>query len=154
MTSTRNRQRGLGMVAWLVVILLLGGLLFAAYIWLMLTWSYSSGERAGWVQKLSKKGYICKTWEGEMAMVSLPGSIPEKFVFTIWDDSVAPQINAVLGKRVSLSYEEHIWLPGSCFGDTTYFVTGVKVIDETPAPLIVPGNAPAPQAAPPAPPPK
>jgi len=154
MTSTRSRQRGLGIVAWLVVILIAGGLLFAAYIWLMLTWSYSSGERAGWVQKLSKKGYICKTWEGEMAMVSLPGSIPEKFVFTIWDDSVAPQVNAVLGKRVSLSYEEHIWLPSSCFGETTYFVTGVKVIDETPAPLIVPGNTPAPQAAPQAPPPR
>jgi hypothetical protein len=154
MTSTRSRQRGLGIVAWLVVILIVGGLLFAAYIWLMLKWSYSSGERAGWVQKLSKKGYICKTWEGEMAMVSLPGSMPEKFVFTIWDDSVATQVNAVLGKRVSLSYEEHIWLPSSCFGETGHFVTGVKVIDDTPAPLIVPGNAPAPQAAPPATPPK
>jgi hypothetical protein len=154
MTSTRSRQRGLGIVAWLVVILLVGGLLLAAYSWLMLTWSYSSGERAGWVQKLSKKGYLCKTWEGEMAMVSLPGSIPEKFVFTIWDDSVATQVNAVLGKRVSLSYEEHIWLPSSCFGETGHFVTGVKVIDDTPAPLIVPGNAPAPQAAPPATPPK
>src|SRR5215471_19388672 len=118
MTSTRNRQRGLGIVAWLVVILVLGGLLFAAYVWLMLTWNYGSGERAGWVQKLSKKGYVCKTWEGEMAMVSLPGSMPEKFLFTIRDEGVAPQVNNVIGKRVSLTYEEHIWLPTSCFGET------------------------------------
>ena len=136
---------------WLVAILVLGAVLFAAYTWLMLKWSYSSGERAGWVQKMSKKGYVCKTWEGEMAMVSLPGSIPEKFVFTTWDDGVAAQINAVLGKRVTVSYQEHMGLPSSCFGETNYFATGVKVIDETPAPLIVPGNAAAPQAAPPGP---
>jgi hypothetical protein len=149
MTSTRHSQRGIGVIAWLILILVLGALLFAAYIWLMLKWNYGSGERAGWVQKLSKKGYLCKTWEGEMAMVSLPGSIPEKFVFTIWDQSVAQQVNAVIGKRVALSYEEHLGLPSSCFGDTAYFVTGVKLIDETPAPLIVPGNAPtAPPATP------
>jgi len=154
MTSTRHRQRGLGLISWLVLILVLGALLFGGYIWLMLHWAYASGERAGWVQKLSKKGYLCKTWEGEMAMVSLPGSVAEKFIFTIWDENAAQQVNANIGKRVSLSYEEHIGLPSSCFGDTNYFVTGVKVIDETPAPLIVPGNVPAPQPAPQQPAPK
>ena len=148
MTSTRHRQRGLGIIGWLVLILVLVALLFAGYVWLMLHWAYASGERAGWVQKLSKKGYLCKTWEGEMAMVSLPGSVAEKFIFTIWDDNAAHQVNANIGKRVSLSYEQHIGLPSSCFGDTLYFVTGIKVIDETPAPLIVPGNVPAPQPAP------
>lgn len=142
MTSTRGRQRGLGIVAWLALIVVAGVLLFAGYIWLMLTWNYASGERAGWVQKLSNKGYACKTWEGEMAMVSLPGSMAEKFLFTVRDEKVAEQINAQIGKRVALHYEEHIGLPTSCFGDTGHFVTGVKVIDETPAPLIVPGNPP------------
>jgi hypothetical protein len=151
MTFTRHRQRGIGVIAWLVLILVLGALLSAAYVWLMLKWNYGSGERAGWVQKLSKKGYVCKTWEGEMAMVSLPGSIPEKFVFTIWDESAAHQVNTYIGKRVALSYEEHLGLPSSCFGDTRYFVTGVKLIDETPAPLVVPGNAPAPPQATPKP---
>jgi hypothetical protein len=127
----------------MVLILILGALAFAAYLWVMLSWSYASGERAGWVQKLSKKGYLCKTWEGEMAMVSLPGSVPEKFVFTVWDDAVAQQVNAVMGKRVTLHYEEHIGLPTTCFGETGHFVKGVKVIDETPAPLIVPGNSSA-----------
>ena len=146
MTSTRDNQRGLGLVAWMISILFLGCLLFAGYIWLMLSWSYSSGERAGWVQKLSKKGYICKTWEGEMVMVSLPGSIPEKFLFTVRDERVAGRVNAVMGKRVALDYEEHIGLVTSCFGETGHFVTDVKVIEEAPAPLVIPGQAP-PQSA-------
>jgi hypothetical protein len=144
MTRTIRRQAGRSPVTSIVLILVVAGLLFAGYIWAMLNWSYSSGERAGWVQKLSNKGYLCKTWEGEMALVSLPGSMPEKFIFTVWDDKAAEKLNAVMGKRVALHYEQHIRLPTSCFGETEYFVTDVKIIEETPAPLIVPGNA-APQ---------
>jgi len=147
--TSRRTQRGLALVWWLVGILAAGALLLALYIWLMLSWSYSAGERAGWVQKLSKKGFLCKTWEGEMAMVSLPGSVPEKFLFTVWDDATAQAINDVMGRRVSLRYEEHIGLPTSCFGETRHFVKGVKVIEETPAPLVVPstpGAAPVPPA--------
>ena len=150
MAWTIRKQEGLALVTWMIMILVVAGLLFAAYIWAMLHWSYASGERAGWVQKLSDKGYICKTWEGEMALVSLPGSMPEKFTFTVWDDQTAEKLHAVMGKRVSLHYEQHILLPTSCFGDTEYFVTDVKVIEETPAPLVVPGNA-APQSQPPQP---
>ena len=149
MTRTIRRQEGRSLVIWMILILVVAGLLFAAYIWAMLSWSYSSGERAGWIQKLSDKGYICKTWEGEMALVSLPGSMPEKFIFTVWDDQTAERLHAVMGKRVALHYEQHIWLPTSCFGETGYFVTDAKIIDETPAPLIVPGNtAPQPQQQP------
>jgi hypothetical protein len=144
MTRTIRKQEGLALVTGIILILAVAGLLFAAYIWAMLHWSYSSGERAGWVQKLSDKGYICKTWEGEMALVSLPGSMPEKFIFTVWDDQTAEKLHAVMGKRVTLHYEQHIRLPTSCFGETEYFVTDVKVIEENPAPLIVPGNT-APQ---------
>jgi hypothetical protein len=127
---------------WLLVgILAAGALLFAVYTWIMLSWSYSNGERAGWVQKLSRKGYLCKTWEGEMAMVSMPGSIPEKFPFTVWDEEVARKINDAMGKRVSLHYEEHIGLPTSCFGETPYFVTAVKVLEDIPAAIIVPSAA-------------
>ena len=75
--------------------------LIGLYVYAALSWSYSSGERAGWVQKLSHKGWICKTWEGELALVSLPGTTPEKFLFTIWDDKVAEQVTKVMGKRVS-----------------------------------------------------
>ena len=149
--KTQWHQSGVTLVWWLVGILALAGLLLALWIWIMLSWSYSAGERAGWVQKLSKKGWLCKTWEGEMAMVSLPGSVPEKFLFTVWDDGTADRINAVMGRRVSLFYEEHILLPSSCFGETRHFVKDVRAVDEVPAPMIVPsvpGARPAP--APPA----
>jgi lysophospholipid acyltransferase (LPLAT)-like uncharacterized protein len=101
--------------------------LILAFTWATLHWSYSKGERAGYVQKLSSKGWVCKTWEGEMAMVTMPGTLTEKFPFTVRDDSVAAKINASVGKRVALIYEQHKWIPLSCFGDTEYFVTGVEV---------------------------
>jgi hypothetical protein len=147
----RSTQRGLALVWWLVGILAAGALLFALHVWIMLSWSYSSGERAGWVQKLSKKGYLCKTWEGEMAMVSLPGSVPEKFYFTVWDDGTAAQINELMGRRVSLHYDQHIWLPTNCFGETRHFVKRAKLIEDAPAPLDIrsrPGSRPASPAQP------
>jgi hypothetical protein len=117
--------------------------LVAVYFWAALSWSFSSGERAGWVQKLSKKGWICKTWEGELALVSLPGTTPEKFIFTIWNDDVAQQVTKAMGKRVALHYEEKVGLPGSCFGETRYYVTGVTVSEEIPlaAGVVVPTHA-------------
>ena len=101
----------------------------ALYLWIALSWSYSDGERAGYVQKLSNKGWLCKTWEGELAMVSIPGSTPEKFYFTVRDAKVAEKINATVGRRVSLSYEQHKGLPTTCFGDTEYFVIDVKSVE-------------------------
>ena len=123
------------------------------YFWVVLNWNYSSGERAGWVQKFSKKGWLCKTWEGEMAMVSMPGAAPEKFYFTVWDDAVAAELNKVMGKRVSLHYDEKVGLPTSCFGETRHFVTRVSAVDEIPlAPGVVvptPSKAPPPSTVPP-----
>lgn len=111
----------------IVIVLALAGL--AGFTWLMLHWSYSQGERAGFVQKFSEKGWVCKTWEGEMAMVTMPGTVAEKFFFTVRDDAVADRINGTVGKRVALHYEQHKWLPTSCFGDTGYFVTAVRVME-------------------------
>jgi hypothetical protein len=116
----------------LVLPLLVLAALLTLYFWAALKWSYSSGERAGWVQKLSNKGWICKTWEGELALVSLPGSIPEKFAFTIHEEAVAEQVTKAMGKRVALHYEEKVGLPGSCFGETRYFVSGLTISDEIP----------------------
>jgi hypothetical protein len=113
----------------LVIILVLAIAGLAGYSWISMHWSYSSGERAGFVQKLSKKGWVCKTWEGEMAMVTMPGTISEKFYFTVPDDAVAARINSSLGKRVTVHFEQHKWLPSSCFGDTEYFVTAVQVTE-------------------------
>jgi hypothetical protein len=102
---------------------------FALYTWVTLAWSYSRGERAGYVQKFSKKGWLCKTWEGELAIVSIPGTVAEKFFFSVRDDSVAARVNRTMGKRVALSYEQHKGVPTSCFGETEYFVTDVTVVE-------------------------
>ena len=117
---------------WLFGLLLAAVLGLGAYTWLMLHWAYSSGERAGYVQKLSKKGWICKTWEGEMALVSMPGTVSEKFAFSVRDDAVAEQINQSVGRRMALRYEQHIGLPTSCFGETPYFIVSVAGIADTP----------------------
>ena len=99
------------------------------YTWGALTWSYSKGERAGYVQKFSKKGWICKTWEGELAIVSIPGTMAEKFYFTVRNDSIAKLVNLTMGKRVALVYHQHMGIPTSCFGETQYFVVDVKAVE-------------------------
>ena len=75
----------------------------AGYVWTTLTWNFSEGERVGYLQKFSRRGWVCKTWEGEMAMVTMPGAIPEKFYFSTRSDAVAAQLNGALGKRVGSS---------------------------------------------------
>jgi len=99
----------------------------ALYLWAATQFAYSSGERAGYVQRFSKQGWICKTWEGQLAMANLPGVTPELFAFSLRDDAVAAQINETLGSRVTLRYEQHLGLP-SCFGETSYWVTSVRPI--------------------------
>lgn len=103
--------------------------LFALYTWASLTWVYSNGERAGYVQKLSQKGFLCKTYEGELVLVSMPGTQAEKFYFTVRDAAVAKRINETVGKRVRLIYEEHLGVPTTCFGDTGFFVQDVQLLD-------------------------
>jgi hypothetical protein len=101
----------------------------ALYLLAAMSWSYSSGERAGWVQKMSHKGWLCKTWEGELAMINMPGTLSEKFNFTVHDETVVKKINESMGKRVSLVYEEHVGIPTTCFGDTGYFVKDILIVD-------------------------
>jgi len=103
--------------------------LFALYTWATITWVYSSGERAGYVQKLSLKGWVCKTYEGELVLVSMPGTQAEKFYFSVRNKAVAQRINETVGKRVRLIYEEHVGVPTTCFGETRHFVTGVELLD-------------------------
>jgi len=101
--------------------------LFALYTWFTLSWSYSEGERAGYLQKFSKKGWVCKTWEGEILLSSMPGAIPERFAFSVRNDQVAKELMAATGKRVVLSYAQHMGVPSACFGETEYFIEKVVV---------------------------
>lgn len=97
----------------------------ALYLAFALNWSYSDGERAGYLQKLSRKGWICKTYEGELAMSSVPGLAPIMWDFSVRDEAVAKKINAQLGKKIVLHYREYRNLPTDCFGETEYFVDAV-----------------------------
>lgn len=113
-------------------------LLGALWTWFSLSWSYADGERAGYVQRLSKQGWLCKTWEGEIAMVTMPGAIPEKFEFTVREEAVVQQINALAGKRVVLHYRQHKFIPTTCFGETEFFVDSAREVQENPGPLAPP----------------
>jgi hypothetical protein len=101
--------------------------LFALYTWAALHISYSEGDREGFLQKFSRKGWICKTWEGEILLSSMPGAIPERFTFSVRDDQVAKDLMAAMGKRVQLTYAQHKGVPSQCFGETEYFVEKVAV---------------------------
>jgi hypothetical protein len=143
--SPARRPSRLKLAFWLLIV---PGALIALYFVAVLKWNYSTGERAGWVQKFSKKGWICKTWEGELSMVSMPGATPEKFYFTVWDEKTAADINAAMGRRVSVHYEEKVGLPTMCFGETRHWVNRVTVVPDIP---LAPGiSVPAPAVTPPA----
>ena len=111
-------------------LIVLPALLFSLYTWASLNWVYSSGERAGYVQKFSLKGYLCKTWEGEIVLVSMPGTQAEKFLFTVQDEAVAKKLNDSMGLRVKIHYQEHKGIPSSCFGETAYFVDDLIVLEK------------------------
>ena len=128
-TPSTGAPRGKNWFLWFIGFAVLITALVIGYTWLALSWSYSSGERAGYVQKFSQKGWLCKTWEGELAIVSIPGSLPEIFPFTVRDDKVAADINAAMGKRVALSYDQHLGIPSTCFGETGYYVDQVRSVE-------------------------
>ena len=125
-------QRGFLRRHWLgVTIAALVGLpafVFTAWAGVALSFSYSEGIRTGIIQKLSHKGWVCKTWEGEMAMTPLPGVAPVLFNFTVRSDSIANEITRLSGKQVTLTYAEHKGVPSSCFGETGYYVEGVSAV--------------------------
>ena len=125
-TPRRKRRRW----PWIIAGALVGlpALMIAAWTMIALSYTYSRGARAGSVQKLSKKGWICKTWEGELAMVNVPGAMQERFPFTVRSDSLAAAMNRMMGSQVSLTYEEHRGVPGSCFGETNYYVTAARPV--------------------------
>jgi hypothetical protein len=111
----------------LLALVLVPALLFTVWAGVALSYTYSSGMRVGFVQKFSRKGWICKTWEGELAMVNMPGSLAQIFVFSVRSDSVAKAINdAMAHGRLELQYDEHRGVPTTCFGETNHYVTGVR----------------------------
>jgi len=121
--KTRNK-----LLIGLLILILVPVVIAALWVWIALGYTYASGERAGYIQKISKKGWLCKTWEGELAMANLPGTMPQIFTFTVRNDSIAHVIEQNAGRQVSLTYQQHRGVPTSCFGETEYFVTGVHKV--------------------------
>src|SRR5579872_2956884 len=137
-----NRIRSWGVLL-ILTLLVVPPLIFSGWAWLTLHWAYSTGERAGYIQKISKKGWLCKTWEGELAMANLPGTLPQIFDFSVRDDAVAQQIVQSAGQRVSLTYEEHRGVPTRCFGETGYFITAIHPTNDGNSPAMAPASVPA-----------
>ena len=126
MTGEEIRKKAVKLAVLLIVAV---AVICTGYVMVVLNWSYSKGERVGYVQKFSEKGWLCKTWEGELAMVPIPGTLtPQIFNFTVRSDSLAKVLEQDLGKRVSLTYEQHRGVPSSCFGETEYFVSNVRIV--------------------------
>jgi hypothetical protein len=123
--ARQPRRRRWGLIAFLALVVAPVAL-FALWTWITLSYVYSRGERVGYPLKLSEKGWLCKTWEGELQMIAIPGAVPETFRYSVRDDSLARAIQALEGGRVSLTYEQHRGVPTSCFGETEYFVTGAR----------------------------
>ena len=126
--SLPHPQKRHNILTLLSILVLVPAIIFSLWTWVTLGFSYSKGERAGYVQKLSKKGWLCKTWEGELAMANLPGTMPEIFHFSVRSDSIAALVEKNAGKRVSVGYEQHRGVPTPCFGETQYFVTTIRPI--------------------------
>jgi hypothetical protein len=146
-TSTGTRpsytRRNWGKI--LLFLVVLGPIaVFAAWTAVALSYTYSEGQRVGFNQKLSRKGWLCKTWEGEIALSNVPGQAPELFQYSVRDDAVAAQIQQLEGARVAITYEQHKGIPTSCFGETEYFATGVRRADDGTVPVGFPGALPAP----------
>ncbi|HKN87092.1 MAG TPA: hypothetical protein VJV04_09555 [Nitrospiraceae bacterium] len=117
-------RRGTRRLAWAIFLVPL--VLIMLYLLLVLNWSFSDGDRVGYLQKFSHRGWLCKSYEGELAMTTVPGVAPMIWTFSVWDKTVAEQINTLLGKKVVLHYREFRGIPTDCFGSTDYFVDGVQ----------------------------
>lgn len=126
MTGEEIKKKVVKIAAVLIVAVVV---LCAGYAAIVLNWSYSKGERVGYVQKFSEKGWLCKTWEGELQMLPVPGTVPEKFLFSVRDKGVIGKINSSMGKKVSISYEQHIGIPTTCFGESEYFAVDAKALE-------------------------
>jgi len=114
-------KRGGRFARFLVIAVVLALVLAAGWTWFSLSWAYSEGERAGVLQKFSKKGWICKTYEGELAQYVVGGVAPQIWYFSTRDEKLAQQLSAAVGEQVRLHYTEHRGVPTACFAETPYF---------------------------------
>ena len=125
----------------LLLFIVIVAMLFVLYTWITLSYSYAKGSRAGFLQKFSKRGWVCKTWEGELVTGGMLGN-QEKFYFSVRDEDLAKNIASNIGKRVEIEYDQHVGVPTKCFAETEYYVKNIKAVPDLPNELLqrVPPN--------------
>ena len=126
MTGEEIRKKAVNIVLLLIVT---AALICAGYLAIVLNWSYSKGDRVGYIQKFSEKGWLCKTWEGELQMLPVMGTLPEKFLFSVRDKALVGKINSSMGKKLSITYEQHKGIPTTCFGESEYYAVDVRTLE-------------------------
>lgn len=126
MTFEEIKKKAVKIAALLILTVVV---LCTGYVMIVLNWSFSKGDRVGYIQKFSEKGWLCKTWEAELQMLPIPGALPEKFLFSVRDKELISRINSSMGKKIALSYEQHKGIPTTCFGESEYFAVDVKVLE-------------------------
>lgn len=101
-------------------------------------YNYSSGDRTGQIFKLSHKGTLCKTWEGQMTTDGV-GRVDGQsnrqgidFEFTVMDKDLLPKIQEAerTGERVDLHYRQVKWKL-SCLQESEYVATDITKVDGT-----------------------
>ena len=152
-SNLSGRRRASGRLGrWVLIILMVFAVAAGLWTWLTLAWAYAEGERAGVLQKFVRRGWVCKTQEGEIALYYGGGqymgaaSSPQLWDFSVRDQAVAASLTKAVGHRVQLHYTEHPGIPTPCFAETRFFVDRVTVTDNEPA--ATPGVAPPGAAAP------
>jgi hypothetical protein len=154
--NSAGKRRSTGRLGrWVVILLLLLIVGAGLWTWLTLAWAYAEGERAGVLQKFVRRGWICKTQEGEIALYyggsqyMGAGTSPQLWDFSVRDKSVAADLTKAVGHRVQLHYTEHPGIPTNCFADTRYLVDRVTVTDNEPGSVPRPSLPPGPSLPPP-----
>ncbi|MEQ1552701.1 MAG: hypothetical protein ABL929_00915 [Ferruginibacter sp.] len=127
--EVKKKSGGCG--KYIFMALVLGLILGGAIFWWKYYYTYSDGSRSGMLQKLSHKGNLMKTYEGELVLSSVSSSsgvalASEKFFFSIANDSIAKMMMNMEGKKVRLHYEQKKGaLPWR--GDSEYIVDGATL---------------------------
>ena len=124
---TTGARKGFRFGLWAGTVFAVAAVLTCGWIWLTLNWSYSDGERAGILQKFSRKGWICKTYEGEIAQYVVGGVGPQIWTFSVRDDDLAAELYKQVGQNVRIHYNEHRGVPTKCFGDTPYYAVSYSL---------------------------
>ena len=147
--NSTGKRRSTGRFGrWVLIFLLVLIAGSALWTWLTMAWAYAEGERAGVLQKFVRRGWVCKTQEGEIALYYGGGQYmgagisPQLWDFSVRDSAVAADLSKAVGHRVQLHYTEHPGIPTSCFAETRFLVDRVTVTDNAPNTQAAPGPGP------------